>query len=124
MFENNIKKFSAATSGFSFSKKKEDKELLTKTEEALTDTQKKFREHRKQEAEAMKIQGDTNYWTMLVFPTKELAIEFSRVMKLDVNEQFVDGIEFGEKLGIKFKSPIPKKPKFKQNSTWNRFINK
>lgn len=114
--------FSKDNSKLTFKKKEVPQELLVQTEEALTETQKKFRESRKKEAEAMKLQGDTNYWTMLVFPTKDLAIEFSRKMNMNIDEQFIDGVEFGQKLGIKFESEIPKRPKFKKNSTWNSFI--
>jgi hypothetical protein len=101
-------------------KPKETIEVEAKKE--LTEVERKFRESSEKYRATMKDLNDSNFWTCIVFQSKEQAQEFNERMGFSSDSSFIDGLKLAKEIGVEIKSPTPSMPRFKIDKSYQKLI--
>lgn len=71
-----------------------------------------FKEQAKAEKASQEYANDSEFWTCLVFQSREQAEEFARKLGLDPGEKYLSGFHLASKLGIELEAyPEPTRSK-------------
>lgn len=88
----------------------------------LTEIEKKFREGDKKQYERMKDYSDSNFYTCVVFQTKEQAMEFNRIFGFNPDKKYINGNELARKLKIELKNATPPIQEYKKDKKFLEFV--
>lgn len=80
-------------------------ELEKQTLEDLGEVEKSFRERMKQENKRFLDMCDTEYWFCVCFTSRAQKEELLKLLKMDVDEKYIDGRELAKAIKKELKTP-------------------